>query len=128
MAEELHFARTTRSTQLACAGELPLDHVRPDFAVLQQASDSVKAANDFKGKLCITLFDGITPSRLPALMAAMPTCHQLRQFNQGHGKRHFGELRWNFGIYAVLWLLRKSCISHGLRKGCILNSPLYLAP
>jgi DNA-binding transcriptional LysR family regulator len=47
-----------------------LEHVRRVFAALQQARDSVKAAaNGFHGQLRIALSDGITPSRLPALLA-----------------------------------------------------------
>ncbi|OAI58695.1 D-alanyl-D-alanine endopeptidase [Ralstonia solanacearum] len=64
------FARTTRSTRLTHAGRLLLEHVRRIFAALQQARDSVKAAaNGFHGQLRIALSDGITPSRLPALLA-----------------------------------------------------------
>ncbi|MBQ0215711.1 LysR family transcriptional regulator [Alcaligenes faecalis] len=64
------FARTTRSTRLTRAGKLFFDHVPRVFAALQQARDSVKAAaNGFHGQLRIALSDGITPSRLPALLA-----------------------------------------------------------
>ncbi|MBB4731232.1 LysR family transcriptional regulator [Xanthomonas arboricola] len=64
------FARTTRSTRLTRAGKLFLDHVPRVFNALQQARDSVKAAaNGFHGQLRIALSDGITPSRLPALLA-----------------------------------------------------------
>jgi len=64
------FARTTRSTRLTRAGKLFLDHVPRIFSALQQARDSVKAAaNGFHGQLRIALSDGITPSRLPALLA-----------------------------------------------------------
>jgi len=64
------FVRTTRSTQLTRAGRLFLDHVPRVFAALDQARDSVKsAANGFHGQLRIALSDGITPSRLPALLA-----------------------------------------------------------
>ncbi len=64
------FARTTRSTRLTRAGKLFLDHVPRVFAALQQARDSTKAAaNGFHGQLRIALSDGITPSRLPALLA-----------------------------------------------------------
>ncbi len=64
------FARTTRSTRLTHTGKLFLDHVPRIFAALQQARDSVKAAaNGFHGQLRIALSDGITPSRLPALLA-----------------------------------------------------------
>ncbi|MEQ6438165.1 LysR family transcriptional regulator [Comamonas sp. w2-DMI] len=64
------FARTTRSTRLTRAGKLFLEHVRRVFTVLQQARDSVKAAaNGFHGQLRVALSDGITPSRLPALLA-----------------------------------------------------------
>ena len=64
------FARTTRSTRLTRAGKLFLDHVPRVFTALQQARDSVKAAaNGFHGQLRIALSDGITPSRLPALLA-----------------------------------------------------------
>lgn len=64
------FARTTRSTRLTRAGKLFLEHARRVFAVLQQARDSVKAAaNGFHGQLRVALSDGITPSRLPAVLA-----------------------------------------------------------
>ena len=64
------FARTTRSTRLTRAGKLFLEHVRRVFAVLEQARDSVKAAaNGFNGQLRVALSDGITPSRLPTLLA-----------------------------------------------------------
>ena len=63
-------ARTTRSTRLTRAGKLFLEHVRRVFAALEQARDSVKAAaNGFHGQLRVALSDGITPSRLPALLA-----------------------------------------------------------
>ena len=64
------FIRTTRSTRLTRAGKLLLEHVPRVFTALQQARDSVKAAaNGFHGQLRIALSDGITPSRLPALLA-----------------------------------------------------------
>ena len=64
------FARTTRSTRLTRAGKLFLEHVRRVFKALEQARDSVKAAaNGFHGQLRVALSDGITPSRLPALLA-----------------------------------------------------------
>ncbi|GAO21041.1 LysR family transcriptional regulator [Alicycliphilus sp. B1] len=64
------FVRTTRSTQLTRAGRLFLEHVQRVFAALDQARDSVKSvANGFHGQLRIALSDGITPSRLPALLA-----------------------------------------------------------
>lgn len=64
------FARTTRSTRLTRAGKLFLDHVPRVFAALQQARDSVKAAaNGFHAQLRVALSDGITPSRLPSLLA-----------------------------------------------------------
>ncbi|WP_273660216.1 LysR family transcriptional regulator, partial [Pseudomonas aeruginosa] len=64
------FVRTTRSTRLTRAGKLFLDHVPRIFTALQQARDSVNAAaNGFHGQLRIALSDGITPSRLPALLA-----------------------------------------------------------
>lgn len=64
------FARTTRSTQLTHAGRVFLAQVPRVFMALEQASDSVKsAANGFSGQLRIALSDGITPSRLPALLA-----------------------------------------------------------
>ena len=62
--------RTSRSTRLTRAGRLFLEHVPRVFAALQQARDSVQAAaNGFHGQLRIALSDGITPSRLPALLA-----------------------------------------------------------
>ena len=64
------FARTTRSTRLTRAGKLFLEHVRRVLAALEQARDSVKsAANGFHGQLRVALSDGVTPSRLPSLLA-----------------------------------------------------------
>lgn len=64
------FARTTRSTRLTRAGTLFLEHVRRVFFALQQARDSVAAAaNGFHGQLRVALSDGITPLRIPALLA-----------------------------------------------------------
>lgn len=64
------FVRTTRSTQLTHAGRLLLEHVPRVFAALEQARDSVKSAtNGYHGQLRIALSDGITPSRLPSLLA-----------------------------------------------------------
>lgn len=64
------FARTTRSTRLTQAGKLFLEYVPRVFITLDQARESVKAAaQGFHGQLRIALSDGITPSRLPALLA-----------------------------------------------------------
>ena len=64
------FARTTRSTRLTHAGALFLEHVRRVLKALKQARDSVKAAaNGFHGQLRVALSDGVTPSRLSALLA-----------------------------------------------------------
>lgn len=64
------FDRTTRSTRLTRAGKLFMEHVPRVFAALQQARESVKAAaNGFHSQLRIALSDGITPSRLTALLA-----------------------------------------------------------
>ena len=64
------FVRTTRTTQLTRAGRQLLEHVPRIFTALEQARDSVKsAANGFNGQLRIALSDGVTPSRLPALLA-----------------------------------------------------------
>lgn len=69
LGEQL-FIRTSRSTRLTRAGKLFLEHVPRIFTALQQARDSVKAAaNGFHGQLRIALSDGITPSRLPTLLA-----------------------------------------------------------
>lgn len=69
LGEQL-FVRTSRSTRLTRAGKLFLEHVPRVFTALQQARDSVKAAaNGFHGQLRIALSDGITPSRLPVLLA-----------------------------------------------------------
>jgi len=69
LGEQL-FVRTTRSTRLTRAGRLFLEHVQRIFTALEQARDSVKAAaNGFEGQLRIALSDGITPSRLPTLLA-----------------------------------------------------------
>jgi len=64
------FVRTTRSTRLTRAGKLFLEHVRRVFTALQQARDAVQAAvQGFHGQLRVVLSDGITPARLPALLA-----------------------------------------------------------
>ena len=69
LGEQL-FVRTSRSTRLTRAGRLFLEHVPRVLVALQQARDSVRAAaNGFHGQLRIALSDGITPSRLPALLA-----------------------------------------------------------
>ncbi|WP_336190536.1 LysR family transcriptional regulator [Pseudomonas aeruginosa] len=69
LGEQL-FVRTSRSTRLTRAGKLFLEHVPRIFTALDQARDSVKAAaNGFHSQLRIALSDGITPSRLPALLA-----------------------------------------------------------
>lgn len=66
----LLFARNTRNTRLTRAGILFLEHVPRVFTALQQARDSaMTAANGFQGLLRVALSDGITPSRLPALLA-----------------------------------------------------------
>ncbi|EQB8438060.1 LysR family transcriptional regulator [Pseudomonas aeruginosa] len=63
------FARTTRNTRLTRAGKLFLEHVRRVLAAVEQARESVKAAaNGFHGQLRVALSDGITPSRLSALL------------------------------------------------------------
>ncbi|MBV6848789.1 LysR family transcriptional regulator [Xanthomonas euvesicatoria] len=73
LEEELNeqlFVRTSRSTRLTRAGKLFLEHVPRVFTALQQARDSVTAAsNGFHDQLRIALSDGITPSRLPTLLA-----------------------------------------------------------
>ena len=64
------FVRTTRSTQLTRAGRQLLEHAPRIFTALDQARDGVKsAANGFCGQLRIALSDGVTPSRLPTLLA-----------------------------------------------------------
>ena len=64
------FIRTTRSTQLTRAGRQLLEHVPRIFTALDQARDGVKSAtNGFLGQLRIALSDGVTPSRLPTLLA-----------------------------------------------------------
>jgi len=69
LGEQL-FVRTSRSTRLTRAGRLFLEHVPRIFTALQQARDSVNAAaNGFHGQLRIALSDGVTPSRLPSLLA-----------------------------------------------------------
>jgi DNA-binding transcriptional LysR family regulator len=51
-------------------GDTHLEHVSRGFAALEQARDSVRAAaSGFHGQLRIALSDGITPSRLSALLA-----------------------------------------------------------
>src|SRR5690606_28838960 len=64
------FIRTSRRTRLTRAGKLFAEHVPRIFLPIQQARDSVKAAaNGFHRQLRIALSDGITPSRLRALLA-----------------------------------------------------------
>jgi DNA-binding transcriptional LysR family regulator len=64
------FVRTTRRTQLTSAGQVFRGHVPRVFAALEQARDCVRSAvNGFHGQLRIALSDGITPLRLPALLA-----------------------------------------------------------
>lgn len=64
------FVRTTRSTRITRAGKLLLEHVPRIFAALQQARDSAKAASKgYHSQLRVALSDGITPSRLPMLLA-----------------------------------------------------------
>ena len=64
------FARTTRSTRLTRTGKLFLEPVRRVLAALEPARESVKAAaNGFHGQLRVALSDGVTPSRLPSLLA-----------------------------------------------------------
>ena len=64
------FVRTSRSTRLTLAGKLLMESAPRVFLALEQARESVKAgANGFHGQLRIALSDGITPSRLPALLA-----------------------------------------------------------
>lgn len=70
LEEELGVVLFARTTRLTRAGKLFLEHVPRVFSALQQARDSVKAAaNGFHGQLRVALSDGITPSRLPALLA-----------------------------------------------------------
>lgn len=64
------FTRTTRSTRLTHAGKAFLERVPRIFEALEQARDGVKsAAGGFQGQLRIALSDGITPSRMPTLLA-----------------------------------------------------------
>lgn len=64
------FTRTTRSTRLTHAGKVFLERVPRIFAALEQARDGVKStASGFHGQLRIALSDGITPSRMPTLLA-----------------------------------------------------------
>ena len=64
------FVRTSRSTRLTLAGKLLMENAPRALLALEQARESVKAAaNGFHGRLRVALSDGITPSRLPALLA-----------------------------------------------------------
>ena len=64
------FIRTTRSTRLIKAGHRFLEHMPRIFTALELARDSVKSAtNGFHDQLRIALSNGITPSRLPTLLA-----------------------------------------------------------
>ena len=64
------FDRTTRSTRLTRAGKIFLEHVPRVFTALEQARQSVNAvAAGYHDQLRVALSDGITPSRLSALLA-----------------------------------------------------------
>ena len=64
------FVRTSRSTRLTLAGKLLMENAPRVLLALDQARESVKAAaKGFHGRLRVALSDGITPSRLPALLA-----------------------------------------------------------
>lgn len=64
------FVRTSRSTRLTLTGKLLMENAPRVLLALDQARESVKAAaNGFHGRLRVALSDGITPSRLPALLA-----------------------------------------------------------
>lgn len=64
------FVPTSRSTRLTLAGKLLMENAPRVLLALDQARESVKAAaNGFHGRLRVALSDGITPSRLPALLA-----------------------------------------------------------
>ena len=64
------FVRTSRSTRLTLAGKLLMENAPRVLLALDQVRESVKAAaNGFHGRLRVALSDGITPSRLPALLA-----------------------------------------------------------
>lgn len=64
------FVRTSRSTRLTLAGKLLMENAPRVLLALDQARESEKAAaNGFHGRLRVALSDGITPSRLPALLA-----------------------------------------------------------
>lgn len=64
------FTRTTRNTQLTRAGRVFLERVPRVFAAVEQACEGVRSVgNGFHGQLRIALSDGITPSRLPTLLA-----------------------------------------------------------
>lgn len=64
------FVRTSRSIKLSQADKAFLERVPRIFAALEQARDGVKSAvRGFHGQLRIALSDGITPSRLSALLA-----------------------------------------------------------
>ena len=64
------FVRTSRSTRLTLAGKLLMENAPRVLLALDQARESVKAAaNGFHGRLRVALSDGISPSRLPALLA-----------------------------------------------------------
>jgi len=64
------FDRTTRSTRLTRAGKIFLEHVPRVFIALEQARQSVNAvAAGYQDQLRVALSDGITPSRLSALLA-----------------------------------------------------------
>lgn len=64
------FVRTSRSTRLTLAGKLLMESVPRVLLALEQARESVKAgANGYHGQLRVALSDGVTPSRLPTLLA-----------------------------------------------------------
>jgi len=64
------FARSNRGTRLTQAGTTLLEHVPRIFLAVDQARASVRdVAAGYTGELRIALSDGLTPTRLTALLA-----------------------------------------------------------
>ncbi|KFB16523.1 D-alanyl-D-alanine endopeptidase, partial [Pseudomonas aeruginosa PGPR2] len=126
LGEQL-FIRTSRSTRLTRAGKLFLEHVPRIFTALQQARDSVQAAaNGFHGQLRIALSDGITPSRLPGLLAM---CRQeepevdIRLFQVPLAQQIKG---LQDDLYDV-GFAQSDEVGEGITAGAVWNDPLMVA-
>lgn len=122
------FVRTTRSTRITRAGRLFLDHVPRVFSALQQARDSVKAAaNGFHAQLRIASSDGITPSRLPSLLALCPQGEpevEIRLLGRGNAQTLL--LRQDGALHALRETAEVLIAHHLTADPCFFHRRAYL--